>query len=54
MAAADAARMTAFAAALARNGVRTTPRGVWFMSMAHGDNEIDATLAAADRAIAEL
>ena len=50
----DAARMTAFAAALARNGVRTTPRGVWFMSMAHGDNEIDATLAAADRAMAEL
>jgi len=54
MAAADAARMTAFAAALARNGVRTTPRGVWFMSMAHGDNEIDATLAAADKAMAEL
>ena len=51
---ADAPRMNAFAAALARNGVRTTPRGVWFLSMAHGDAEIDATLAAADRAMAEL
>src|SRR5439155_26141094 len=30
---ADATRMGAFAAALARNGVRTTPRGVWFLSM---------------------
>lgn len=53
-AAADAGRMTAFAAALARNGVRTTARGVWFLSMAHGDAEIEATLVAADRALAEL
>jgi glutamate-1-semialdehyde 2,1-aminomutase len=53
-AAADASRMTAFAAALARHGVRTTPRGVWFLSMAHGDAEIDATLAAADKAMAAL
>ena len=53
-AAADATRMTSFAAALARNGIRTTPRGVWFMSMAHGDAEIDATLAAADKAMTEL
>jgi glutamate-1-semialdehyde 2,1-aminomutase len=52
--AADAARMNAFAAALARNGVRTTPRGVWFLSMAHGEAEIDATLAAVDKAMAEL
>jgi glutamate-1-semialdehyde 2,1-aminomutase len=51
---ADATRMSSFAAALARNGVRTTPRGVWFLSMAHGEAEIDATLAAADKAMAEL
>jgi glutamate-1-semialdehyde 2,1-aminomutase len=51
---ADTARMSAFAAALARNGVRTTPRGVWFMSLAHGEPEIDATLMSADRALAEL
>lgn len=54
VATADAARMTAFAAALARHGVRTTPRGVWFMSMAHGEAEIDATLAAAGKALAEV
>jgi len=53
-AAADASRMTAFAGALARHGVRVTARGVWFMSMVHGDAEIDATLAAADRATADL
>jgi glutamate-1-semialdehyde 2,1-aminomutase len=51
---ADAARMVAFAAALARRGVRVTARGVWFMSMAHGDGEIEATLAAAEAALAEL
>jgi glutamate-1-semialdehyde 2,1-aminomutase len=54
MAAADASRMIAFAGALARQGVRVTARGVWFMSMVHGDEEIDATLAAADRALADL
>jgi glutamate-1-semialdehyde 2,1-aminomutase len=53
-AAADASRMTAFAGALARHGVRVTARGVWFMSMVHGDAEIDATLAAADRAMTDL
>jgi len=53
-AAADASRMTTFAGALARHGVRVTARGVWFMSMVHGDAEIDATLAAADRAMADM
>ncbi|MSP82924.1 MAG: aspartate aminotransferase family protein [Alphaproteobacteria bacterium] len=51
---ADSARMTAFAGELAANGVRTTARGVWFLSMAHGDAEIDATLDAADRALGAL
>ena len=54
MATADAGRMIAFAAALARYGVRVTARGVWFMSMVHGDAEIDGTLAAVDKALAEL
>jgi glutamate-1-semialdehyde aminotransferase len=54
MAAADANRMIAFAGALARHGVRVTARGVWFMSMVHGDAEIDATLAAGDRALADI
>jgi glutamate-1-semialdehyde aminotransferase len=27
---------------------------VWFLSMAHGDAEIDATIAAADKALAEV
>jgi glutamate-1-semialdehyde 2,1-aminomutase len=54
MAAADASRMIAFAAALARHGVRVTARGVWFMSTSHGDAEIAATLAAVDKALAEL
>lgn len=54
MAAADASRMNAFAGALARHGIRVTARGVWFMSMVHGEAEIDATLAAADKALAEI
>jgi glutamate-1-semialdehyde 2,1-aminomutase len=51
---ADGARMNAFAKALAQNGVRTTPRGVWFLSMAHSEREIEATLAASDKAMGEL
>jgi glutamate-1-semialdehyde 2,1-aminomutase len=51
---ADSGRMVGFAGALARRGVRVTSRGIWFLSMAHGDAEIDATLSAADEALAEL
>ncbi len=51
---ADAARLGAFVAALARHGVRTTARGIWFISAAHDDAAIDATLAAADAALAEI
>jgi glutamate-1-semialdehyde 2,1-aminomutase len=51
---ADSSRMVDFAGALARRGVRVTSRGIWFLSMAHGDPEIDATLSAADKALAEL
>jgi glutamate-1-semialdehyde aminotransferase len=34
--------------------VRTTARGIWFISAAHDDAAIDATLAAADAALAEI
>lgn len=43
----DPAPTLAFVAALYRAGVRTTPRGGWFVSLAHGDSGIvDETLAA--------
>ena len=51
---ADASRLAAFAAALARHGVRTTARGVWFVSAAHDDAAIDATIEAADAELAEI
>jgi len=54
VAATDGNRTAQFAGALARHGVRTTARGVWFLSMAHGDAEVDATLAAVDKALADL
>ncbi|MEX2648355.1 MAG: aspartate aminotransferase family protein [Alphaproteobacteria bacterium] len=50
----DSAMLGRFVRALAKRGVRTTARGVWFLSTAHGDGEIDATLAAADEAFGEL
>jgi glutamate-1-semialdehyde 2,1-aminomutase len=54
VAACDAAVLQRFVLELAARGVRTTARGVWFLSTAHGDAEIDTTLAAADEAFAEL
>ncbi|WP_326636052.1 aspartate aminotransferase family protein [Streptosporangium sp. NBC_01755] len=43
---ADTARYADFAAALLRHGVRVLPRGTWFVSAAHEDSHVDATLAA--------
>jgi glutamate-1-semialdehyde 2,1-aminomutase len=40
--------------ALQDEGVRVTQRGVWFLSAAHGDAEIDETLAAAARALSRV
>ncbi|MGH6718891.1 MAG: aspartate aminotransferase family protein [Alphaproteobacteria bacterium] len=51
---ADAGRLAKFVAALARHGVRTTARGIWFVSAAHDDAMIDATLVAADAALADM
>jgi glutamate-1-semialdehyde 2,1-aminomutase len=47
----DLARQRQFVEALIQNGVRITSRGTWFLSAAHTDKDIDATLAAADRAL---
>ncbi len=43
-----------FVEELQNRGVRTTARGTWFMSAAHGEEEIDFTLDAADQAAAAL
>ena len=43
-----------FVQALQDVGVRTTARGTWFMSAAHTDADIDATLDAADTAASRL
>jgi glutamate-1-semialdehyde 2,1-aminomutase len=40
--------------ALQEEGIRITQRGVWFLSAAHGDAEIDATLEGAARALARF
>jgi glutamate-1-semialdehyde 2,1-aminomutase len=42
-----------FIEALLERGVHATPRGLWYISTAHGDAEIDATVAAAGEAAAE-
>jgi glutamate-1-semialdehyde 2,1-aminomutase len=47
----DLTRQSQFVEALIRNGVRITARGTWFLSLAHTDEDVDATLAAADRAL---
>jgi glutamate-1-semialdehyde 2,1-aminomutase len=49
--AADAARQRAFLRALQDRGVRVTARGTWFLSTAHGDADVEETLAAAAAAL---
>lgn len=44
-------RQRQFVEALLENGVRITSRGTWFLSTAHTDKDIDATLAAAEMAL---
>ncbi|WP_214110531.1 aspartate aminotransferase family protein [Acrocarpospora catenulata] len=51
---ADNARYADFAAALLRHGVRVLPRGTWFVSAAHEDSHVDATLAAVRAVLAEV
>jgi glutamate-1-semialdehyde 2,1-aminomutase len=41
----------AFAAELLRNGVQILPRGTWFLSLAHTDEDIERTIIAAESAL---
>lgn len=50
----DRAAYIGFTTALLRRGVRALERGAWFMSDAHDDAVIDATLAAVEDAAAEV
>jgi glutamate-1-semialdehyde 2,1-aminomutase len=50
---ADSAAHARFVAALLKRGVHTTPRGLWYLSTAHGEEEVDQTIAAAGEAITE-
>jgi glutamate-1-semialdehyde 2,1-aminomutase len=52
-AASDLPRQRRFLIALQDRGVRVTSRGTWFLSTAHTDADIDATIAAAADALAE-
>ncbi len=51
---ADHASMAAFADALQAEGVRIARRGTLFLSTAHGEREVERTLAAADAAFRRL
>jgi glutamate-1-semialdehyde 2,1-aminomutase len=50
----DKALYTRFAHALLRRGVRVLERGAWFVSFAHDDTVIDATLEAVRGAASDL
>jgi glutamate-1-semialdehyde 2,1-aminomutase len=50
----DLPRQRRFLIALQDRGVRVTSRGTWFLSTAHSDADIDATISAAADALAEV
>ena len=50
----DADKRNRFCAKLQSEGVRVTARGAWFMSTAHDDADIEASLEAADRAFTAI
>jgi len=50
---ADTPRYHRFAAALLQRGVRVIERGLWYVSTAHSDADIDAALAAVREALGE-
>ncbi|MBM3944241.1 MAG: aspartate aminotransferase family protein [SAR202 cluster bacterium] len=51
---ANAARYAEFRKGMLQHGVRLTARGTWFVSTAHTDREINATLDAADAVMRSL
>ena len=48
---ADMSRYARFVAEMMNRGIRLTSRGVWFVSEAHSEKDIDATLSAAKDAL---
>ncbi|HEX2034410.1 MAG TPA: aspartate aminotransferase family protein [Chloroflexota bacterium] len=50
----DLHRQRVFLRALQDHGVRVTARGTWFLSAAHGEAEIETTLAATGRAMRQV
>lgn len=50
----DAAKYAAFAANLLEEGVLVRSNGLWYISAVHGEQEIEETLAAVDRALTRL
>ena len=50
----DGMKQTRLIELMFAEGVRLTARGLWFLSTAHTDADIDASLEAADRALARL
>lgn len=50
----DPARHARFIEALLMHGIHATPRGLWYVSTAHTDAEIDTAIAAAGEAAAEV
>jgi glutamate-1-semialdehyde 2,1-aminomutase len=51
---ADHAAYATFAQLLLEEGIRVIPAGRWYLNAAHSDDDVDATLEAADRAFARL
>lgn len=51
---ADRDRYGAFALSMLRRGIRILPRGTWFLSEAHSDEDIDATLSAVRACLTEI
>ena len=48
---ADMSRYARFVAEMMKRGIRLTSRGVWFVSEAHSEEDIEATLSAAKEAL---
>jgi glutamate-1-semialdehyde 2,1-aminomutase len=49
----DQARYERFARTLTERGVWVAPRGIWYLSAAHGEAEVEQTLAHVDEALGE-
>src|SRR5262249_19340967 len=53
LAALDSARYATFAYSLAQQGVWVAARGIWYVSAAHGEQELAATIERVDKAMSE-